>query len=240
MRTGKHTWHLVSKMAADDNSYSEDYELEKIKSEILQEKQMKEMLEKSTSEMKQTVDQLEKRIDSIDSEGNEWKTRYETQEEINLQLQRQILLIQQKMESTKQSLTELKRSPHQHDLSSEDFIAEPTQFTVQNLRKHQNSLQNQIRDLEWRLDQESKAYHKANDERKQYMVEINTANFALDNMLKRSQQQLAQQQHTSGSSPNFRNIPEDQRVIDPRRGPIKKTAAVKTLPRLEGNETARF
>lgn len=28
------------------------------------------MLEKSTSEMKQTVDQLEKRIDSIDSEGS--------------------------------------------------------------------------------------------------------------------------------------------------------------------------
>lgn len=29
----------------------------------------REMLEKSTSEMKQTVDQLEKRIDSIDTEG---------------------------------------------------------------------------------------------------------------------------------------------------------------------------
>ena len=28
------------------------------------------------------------------------------------------------------------------------------------------------------------------------------------------------------------NIPDDQRVLDPRMGPIKKTAAVKTLPRL--------
>lgn len=38
----------------------------------------------------------------------------------------------------------------------------------------------------------------------------------------------------------YRNIPEDQRVIDPKRGPIRKTAAVKTLPRIDGNETARF
>ena len=28
------------------------------------------------------------------------------------------------------------------------------------------------------------------------------------------------------------NIPDDQRVLDPRMGPIRKTAAVKTLPRL--------
>lgn len=36
--------------------------------------------------------------------GNEWKTRYETQEEINVQLQRQILLLQQKIESTRHNL----------------------------------------------------------------------------------------------------------------------------------------
>lgn len=30
----------------------------------------------------------------------------------------------------------------------------------------------------------------------------------------------------------FRSIPEDQRILDPRMGPIKKTAAVKTLPHL--------
>lgn len=30
----------------------------------------------------------------------------------------------------------------------------------------------------------------------------------------------------------FRNILPDQRVIDPRKGPIKKTAAVRSLPKL--------
>jgi hypothetical protein len=29
------------------------------------------------------------------------------------------------------------------------------------------------------------------------------------------------------------NIAQDQRIIDPKRGPIRRTAAVKTLPRLE-------
>ena len=29
------------------------------------------------------------------------------------------------------------------------------------------------------------------------------------------------------------NIPEDQRIIDPKKGPIRKTAAVKNLPSLE-------
>ena len=37
---------------------------------------------------------------------------------------------------------------------------EPTPFTLQNLRKQHASLEGQIRDLEWRLEQESKAYHK--------------------------------------------------------------------------------
>ena len=37
------------------------------------------------------------------------------------------------------------------------------------------------------------------------MVEINTANFALDNMLKKSKQQVAAQ-NTAGSSPSFRFV----------------------------------
>ena len=32
---------------------------------------------------------------------------------------------------------------------------------------------------------------------------------------------------------SFGNIAGDQRVIDVRRGPIRKTAAVKTLPRID-------
>ena len=31
----------------------------------------------------------------------------------------------------------------------------------------------------------------------------------------------------------YSNIPEDQRILDPKHGPIKKAAAVKSLPSLE-------
>ena len=41
--------------------------------------------------------------------GNEWKTRFETQEEINFQLEKQILHLQQKIETTKQDLARRKK-----------------------------------------------------------------------------------------------------------------------------------
>lgn len=82
----------------------DDFELEKLRAEIQQEKQMKEMLEQSAAELRATVEELEKRYDTIDNEGNEWKTRYETQTEINEQLERQILMLQNKVQEAKANL----------------------------------------------------------------------------------------------------------------------------------------
>ncbi|XP_032838773.2 uncharacterized protein LOC104362216 isoform X2 [Tyto alba] len=56
------------------------------------------MLENSIFELRNTVTELEKRLSSIEDEGNEWKTRYETQVELNKQLERQIRILQDKME----------------------------------------------------------------------------------------------------------------------------------------------
>lgn len=36
--------------------------------------------------------------------GNEWKTRFETQEEMNQQLERQIIMLQDKIEEAKRNL----------------------------------------------------------------------------------------------------------------------------------------
>ncbi|XP_042313517.1 coiled-coil domain-containing protein 169 isoform X2 [Sceloporus undulatus] len=74
--------------------------------ELEQEKEMKEMLELSVFEMKNTVAQLEKRLTSVEDEDNEWKTRYETQIELNRQLERQIGLLQGKMEQIRGSPTD--------------------------------------------------------------------------------------------------------------------------------------
>ncbi|XP_060566149.1 uncharacterized protein LOC132725103 isoform X49 [Ruditapes philippinarum] len=314
----------------------DEYELEKLRAEIQQERQMKEMLDQSARELRITVEELEKRYEAIESEGNEWKTRFETQEEMNQQLERQIIMLQDKIEEAKRNLKDadlvqlyqskkievsieekaknyvagransppdtrtgtpkskstgitinISVSPQAgktpRDMKSFDDLSDANPAMVKNMEKEKNLLYNQLRDLEWRLDQESKAYHKANDERKQYVVEINSTKGNIDgnkarqraavNLQQREVEEMSRsprllgyterfklRQHhrspdkeqkdqkltprlanhvasrvsqTSRISNDYSNIPEDQRIIDPKRGPIKKTAAVKNLPSLE-------
>ncbi|XP_052793835.1 coiled-coil domain-containing protein 169-like isoform X26 [Mya arenaria] len=284
----------------------DEYELEKIRAEIQQERQMKEMLDQSAKELRITVEELEKRYEAIENEGmykylemveeerNEWKTRFETQEEMNQQLERQIIMLQDKIEEAKRNLKDAGKTPRDmksfDDLS--DYISHLKRLLeieskanpqmVKTMEREKQQLYNQLRDLEWRLDQESKAYHKANDERKQYVLEINATKGNIDGNKARQRAAVGVQQRevdemsrsprlmgrsragsksrrssfassTMGSRvPSLRyrswltqnsrarlisNIPEDQRIIDPRRGPIKKTAAVKNLPSLELRDT---
>ncbi|RXM94473.1 Coiled-coil domain-containing protein 169 [Acipenser ruthenus] len=76
-----------------------NYDTDRLRIELEQEKQMKEMLEQSASELTNTVADLEKRLNNVEDEGNEWKTRFETQQELNRQLERQVNLLQDKMEN---------------------------------------------------------------------------------------------------------------------------------------------
>uniref|UniRef100_W5MPD3 Coiled-coil domain containing 169 n=1 Tax=Lepisosteus oculatus TaxID=7918 RepID=W5MPD3_LEPOC len=75
-----------------------NYDAPRLRFELDQEKQMKEMLEDSVSELSTTVMNLEKRLACVEDEGNEWKTRHDTQQELNRQLERQIALLQEKLE----------------------------------------------------------------------------------------------------------------------------------------------
>ncbi|XP_045203093.1 uncharacterized protein LOC123556437 isoform X42 [Mercenaria mercenaria] len=267
----------------------------------------KEMLDQSARELRITVEELEKRYEAIESEdpiriakmndeilkeSNEWKTRFETQEEMNQQLERQIIMLQDKIEEAKRNLKDadlvqlyqskkIEAGKTPRDMKSFDDLSDANPAMVKTMEKEKNMLFNQLRDLEWRLDQESKAYHKANDERKQYVVEINSTKGNIDGNKARQRAAVNLQQReveeysrsprllgyterykmrhhptpdkelretkytsrmanvsskisqTSRASNDYSNIPEDQRIIDPKKGPIKKTAAVKNLPSLE-------
>ncbi|XP_061184729.1 coiled-coil domain-containing protein 169-like isoform X9 [Saccostrea echinata] len=270
----------------------DDFELEKLRAEIQQEKQMKEMLEQSAAELRATVEELEKRYDTIDNEDskrdrssasssddldwNEWKTRYETQSEINEQLERQILMLQNKVQEAKANLKDAGKTPR--DLKNFDDLSDANPHMIRMLEKEKNVLVNQLRDMEWRMDQESKAYHKANDERKTYSLEINSTKGSINEMASRPKLSSSRDaldtipgsrtprsmgsrislnemdENSSSPSPRrskiktvrntnyrslrsleheIRNIPEDQRILDPKHGPIKKAAAIKSLPSLE-------
>ncbi|XP_021360189.1 coiled-coil domain-containing protein 169-like isoform X2 [Mizuhopecten yessoensis] len=295
-----------------------DFELEKIRAEIKQEKQMKEMLEQSSSELRYTIEELEKRYDGVVDEGNEWKTRCETQQEMNDQLDKQIFMLQSKVQEAKSNLKDAGSfiassdhvssksldnsymsfvasdsipstaktkptgitiniaiaSPRQagkstKDMKNFDDLSDATPHMVRMLEKEKNMLHNQMRDIEWRLDQESKAYHKAHEERKTYSTEIHAAATRnrlpithrelepipgsrtprdmgrlrcshIDNWSKKNKnhppihmRRPRYMDPTWNSFTRNSNIPEDQRILDPKRGPIRKTAAVKSLPSLE-------
>ncbi|XP_064637740.1 coiled-coil domain-containing protein 169-like isoform X2 [Lineus longissimus] len=211
----------------------QEHDLERLRAELQQEKQMQEMLEQSSTELKMTVDELERRIDNIDEEGNEWKTRFETQLEMNQQLDKQILLLQDKIDMAKKASQDMQGKAQKEIFTKIDFT-DVTHQTIRMMEREKGSVQNQLRDIEWRVDQESKAYHKANEERKQYNTEISAAKHTITGLETKYKHSTPRGDgYDEGPKISTRNIPPDQRIIDPRKGPINKTAAVKKLPKLE-------
>ncbi|NXD78630.1 CC169 protein, partial [Halcyon senegalensis] len=128
----------------------------------------RQMLEISISELRNTVAELEKRLSSVEDEGNEWKTRYETQVELNKQLERQINILQDKMELIRGNPADKLSIVRTFDQMPMNSLKE----VLKQLEEEKKRLRNQLKDYELRLQQETKAYHKANDERRIYLTEI--------------------------------------------------------------------
>ncbi|XP_020639499.3 coiled-coil domain-containing protein 169 isoform X1 [Pogona vitticeps] len=196
--------------------------------ELQQEKQMKEMLELSIYEMKNVVAELEKRLDSVGNEDNEWKTRYETQIELNKQLERQIGRLQGKMEHVCGSPTDRLASIRSFDQMHVDSL---NQF-LKHLEEEKKSLQNQLKDYELRLEQEAKAYHKVNDERRAYLAVISQISGSLKSLEEQKMDGVEMKRENQRLRGKY-NIPRNQRILDPKKGPIRKTAGVKQLPKLK-------
>ncbi|KAM6447588.1 coiled-coil domain-containing protein 169-like isoform 1-T1 [Liasis olivaceus] len=206
---------------------SQELDFEGVELELTQEKQMKEMLELSIFEMNNTVAELEKTLNRIDDEDNEWKTRYETQIELNKQLERQIGFLQGKVEHLGGNPTDKLASVRSFDQMHMDSLH---QF-LKKLEEEKKSLQNQLKEYELRLEQEAKAYHKANDERRAYLAMISQ----ISGSLKPLERQKIDAVEMKRENQVLRrcNIPRNQRILDPKKGPIKKTAGVKHLPKLK-------
>ncbi|XP_053312332.1 coiled-coil domain-containing protein 169 [Spea bombifrons] len=140
----------------------------RLEDDLQLEKKMKEMLQVSIFELKNTFAGLEKRLESVDDEGNEWKTRYETQTELNKQLERQIHVLQEKCEHIRGNPTDRLSSIRSYD----QMPASTLNQYLKRLDEEKALLQNQLKEFELRLEQETKAYYKVNDERRMYISEI--------------------------------------------------------------------
>ncbi|KAM6139993.1 coiled-coil domain-containing protein 169-like [Pterocles gutturalis] len=196
--------------------------------EMGRERRKMQMLQNSIFELRNTVTELEKRLSSVEDEGNEWKTRYETQVELNKQLERQINILHEKMElihgnpSDKLSIV---RTFDQMPVSSLKEV-------LKQLEEEKKSFQNQLKDYELRLEQEAKAYHKANDERHMYLSEILQTSAKLKTVERQKPDALTSKGENQILRGRYR-VPGNPKMVNPQKGLIKKTAGVKQLPELK-------
>ncbi|XP_022594721.1 coiled-coil domain-containing protein 169 [Seriola dumerili] len=152
---------------AGESDYSK-YDLARLQAELKQEREIKEMLEESVSDLRSTMRELQERLHSVDGEGNEWKTRYETQIELNGQLERQISLIHERLEDLRGNPMDRLASIRSYD----DMTVETLSQRLKLLTEEKCDLQSQLMDCHLRTEQEGKAFHKTNDERRAYLSEI--------------------------------------------------------------------
>ncbi|XP_019385616.1 PREDICTED: coiled-coil domain-containing protein 169-like isoform X4 [Crocodylus porosus] len=103
---------------------------------------------------------------------------------------------------------------------------------VKQLEKEKKSLQSQLKDYELRLEQEAKAYHKANDERRKYIAEISQTSAVLK-VAERQKLDAVPSKRENQILRGRYNVQGNKRILDPKKGPIKKTAGVKKLPKLK-------
>ncbi|XP_070839330.1 coiled-coil domain-containing protein 169 [Chaetodon trifascialis] len=150
-----------------ENDYSK-YGSARLQAELEQERELKEMLEESVSDLRNTMCELQDRLHSVDGEGNEWKTRYETQIELNGQLERQMSLIHERLEDLRGNPMDRLASIRSYD----DMPVETLRQRLKLLTEEKSDLQAQLMDCHLRIEQEGKAFHKTNDERRAYLSEI--------------------------------------------------------------------
>ncbi|KAM6144835.1 coiled-coil domain-containing protein 169-like [Phoenicopterus ruber ruber] len=196
--------------------------------ELGRERRKKQMLEISIFELRNTVTELEKRLSSVEDEGNEWKTRYETQVELNKQLERQIHILQEKMELIRGNPADKLSIVRTFDQMPVGSLKE----VLKQLEEEKKSLQNQLKDYELRLEQEAKAYYKANDERRMYLSEILQTSATLKIVERQKPDALTGKGENQILRGRY-SVPGNPKMVNPQKGSIKKTVGMKQLPKLK-------
>ncbi|XP_026857356.2 coiled-coil domain-containing protein 169 [Electrophorus electricus] len=198
-----------------------NYDLARLKAELEQEKEDKELLEESVSDLRSTLVDLEERLHSVEGERNEWRTRYETQLELNRQLERQIVVVRERMDSLRGKPMDRLASIRLYDEMTVDALRHRLQLL--NMEKH--NLQSELLECRLRLDQEGKAYQKAYDERRAYLTEIAKVSTAF-NLTRKQQVQKVTMPEKRARGTAKHNLPLG-------RVPARADVVPSRLPRLK-------
>ncbi|KAI4814361.1 hypothetical protein KUCAC02_003557 [Chaenocephalus aceratus] len=180
-----------------DSDYSK-YDLARLQAELEHEREIEEMLEESVSDLRSTMCELQDRLHSVDGQENEWKTRFETQTELNGQLERQMSFIRERLEDLRGNPMDPLASIRTFD----DMSVETLRQRLKLLTEEKSDLQSQLMDAHSRIEQEGKAFHKTNDERRAYLSEI----AKLSSTLEAQRRQYSTEAHRAAESKHKRSV----------------------------------
>ncbi|XP_031229724.1 coiled-coil domain-containing protein 169 isoform X1 [Mastomys coucha] len=198
---------------------------DRLKLELLEEIHMKDVVQLSTLEIRHKIAELEANL-NCDLAGSEWKTRYETQLELNDQLEKQIVSLKEKMEKIRGNPSDRLSSIRVY----ERMPVESLNVLLKQLEKEKRSLENQVKDYELKLEQESKAYHRTNNERRSYIAEMTQVS-GLNQVSKRQQMDPLPRMKESPVKTGRHNS-MNQKTTNAKKGQVKKVSRSNHLPKL--------
>ncbi|XP_062870472.1 coiled-coil domain containing 169 [Trichomycterus rosablanca] len=167
--------HFSVRLKMGDSDIN-NYDISRLQTELEQKKEIRDMLKDSVSDLRNTLADLQERLNNVDGEGNEWRTRYETQLELNVQLKKQIGFVQERLEGLQGNPMDRLASIRSFDEMSVETLRDRLKL----LSTEKRSLESQLLECRLRTDQEGKAYQKAYDERRSYLSEIAKVSSGLD------------------------------------------------------------
>ncbi|XP_077015166.1 coiled-coil domain-containing protein 169 isoform X7 [Tamandua tetradactyla] len=206
----------------------EDVSTDRLKLELLEEIHKKDIVQLSMLEIRHKMTELEASL-SADNEGGEWKTRYETQLELNNQLEKQIISLEEKMEKIRGNPSDRLSSIRVY----ERMPLESLNSLLKQLEKEKRSLENQVKDYALRLEQEAKAYHRTNSERHTCLAEMSQVSVLQVSGSQQASKRMEQLPRMKESLVRTgRYNPVNQKTANVKKGPVKKITRTNYLPRL--------
>ncbi|XP_006182725.2 coiled-coil domain-containing protein 169 isoform X1 [Camelus ferus] len=200
----------------------EGVSIDLLKLELLEEIHLKDIVQLLVLEIRHKKAELEAKLNT-DDEGGEWN---ETQLELNDQLEKQIVSLKEKMEKFRGIPSDRLSSIRVY----EQMPVESLNTLLQQLEKEKRSLENQVKDCALRLEDESKAYHKINSERRTYIAEMSQGSGSYQVSKRQQTDQLPKMKANLVKTRRCNSV--TQKTANAMRGPVKKTARSNHLPKL--------
>jgi hypothetical protein len=154
--------------------------------ELEQEKRHRDAIEWSNAELERSVAELETyyrdlHADSRDPDDNEWKVRFESQTELNKQLNEQREWLESELMEMRRKLT-IGAYPEAKKYNL-DSLNEPELLRlVKHLERTRNGLYSSMRDMEWKLDKEAKEFRHFDEIRRNVRSDLKQVNHTLERM----------------------------------------------------------